>query len=149
MGEDEGEEISQIYQKKKLPSILGKEDFVYWVKNRFLERKVHIEVPESRLLAPDKERIQELVCRTYRITKEELVKSKRGTFNEPIGVSIYLTRMIGSDGLMDICKDYNPRKYSSASTVIENVKKKLLKDRKLRNRVNELSKELIKSQPET
>jgi len=57
--------------------------------------------------------------------------------------------MIGSDGLMDICKDYNPRKYSSASTVIENVKKKLLKDRKLRNRVNELSKELIKSQPET
>jgi len=26
---------------------LGKEDFVYWVKNRFFERKVHIEIPDS------------------------------------------------------------------------------------------------------
>ena len=25
-----------------------KEDFVYWVKNRFFERKVHIEIPDSR-----------------------------------------------------------------------------------------------------
>lgn len=149
MGEDEGEEISRILKKKKLPSILGKEDFVYWVKNRFFERKVHIEVPDSKLLAPDKERIQALICRTYGITKEELVKSKRGTFNEPRGVAIYLTRMMRNDGLIDICKDYNLKKYSSASSVVENVKKKLLKDRKFRNRVNELSRQLIKSQPET
>jgi putative transposase len=149
MGEDEGEEISRVFQKKRLPSILGKEDFVYWVKNRYFERKVHIEVPDSKLLAPDKERIQELVCRTYGITKGELVKSKRGTFNEPRGVAIYLTRMIRSEGLMDICKDYNLKKYSSASSVVENVKKKLLKDRKFRKRVDELSQQLIKSQPET
>jgi REP element-mobilizing transposase RayT len=149
MREDEGEEVSQIFQRKKLPSILGKEDFVYWVKNRFFERKVHIEVPDSKLLAPNKEGIQELVCRTYGITKGKLVKSKRGTFNEPRGVAIYLTRMIRSDGLMDICKDYNLKKYSSASSVVENVKKKLLKDRRFRNRVNELSQKLIKSQPET
>lgn len=149
MGEDEGEEISQIFQKKRLPSILGKEEFVCWVKTRFFERKVHIEVPDSKLLAPDKERIQELVCRIYGITKGELVKSKRGTSNEPRGVAIYLTRMIRSDGLMDICKDYNLKKYSSASSIVENVKKKLLKDRKFRNRVNKLSQKLIKSQPET
>ena len=149
VGEDEEEGIAQIFQKKKLPSILGKKEFVYWVKNRFFEQKAHIEVPESKLLAPDKERIQELVCRTYGITKEELVISKRGTFNEPRNVSIYLTRIIRSDGLMDICKDYNLKKYSSASTVVENVKKKLAKDREFCNRVNELSKQLIKSQPET
>ena len=149
MAEDEGEEINLIFQKKKLPSILGKEDFVYWVKNRFFEKKAHIEVPDSRLLSPDKGRIQELVCRTYGITKEELVKSKRGTFNEPRGVAVYLTRMIRCDGLIDICKDYNLKKYSSASSIVENVKQKLLKDRKLRDRINELSKKLIKSQPET
>ena len=146
MGEDDGEEISQIFQKKKLPSILGKEEFLYWVKNRYFEGKVHIEVPDSKLLAPDKERIQELVCRTYGITKGELVKSKRGTFNEPRGVAIYLTRMIRSEGLMDICKDYNLKRYSSASSVVENVKKKLLKDRKFGKSVNKLSQQLIKSQ---
>ena len=62
---------------------------------------------------------------------------------------IYLILMIRSDGLMDICKDYNLKKYSSANTVVENVKKKLLKDPKFSNRVNELSKRLINSQPET
>ena len=149
MGEDDGEEISQIFQKKKLPSILGKEEFLYWVKNRYFEGKVHIEVPDSKLLAPDKERIQELVCRTYGITKGELLKSKRGTFNEPRGVAIYLTRTIRGEGLMDICRYYHLKKYSSASSVVENVKKKLLKDREFRKRVNELSRELIKSQPET
>lgn len=148
MGEYEGDKISQIFQKKKLPSILGKENFVYWVKNRFFERKGHIEVPDSKLLAPDKERIQEFVCRTYGITKGELVKSRRGTFNEPRSVAIYLTRMIRSDGLMDICKDYNLKKYSSASSIVENVKKKLLKDRKFRNRIKKLSQK-FKSQPET
>ena len=57
--------------------------------------------------------IQELVCRTYGITKGELVKSKRGTFNL-------------AEGLMDICKDYNLKKYSSASSIVEKVRKKLL-----------------------
>jgi chromosomal replication initiation ATPase DnaA len=71
-----------------------------------------------------------------------------GSINEPRGVAIYLTRMIRSDGLIDICKDYNLKRYSSASSIVENAKKKLLKDRKFRNRVNELTQELIKSQPE-
>jgi hypothetical protein len=118
MAEEGAEEINLIFQKKKLPSILVKEDFVYWVKNRFFERKVHIEVPDSRLLAPDKERIQELICRTYGITRKELAKSKRGTYNEPRSVAIYLTRIIRSDILIDICKDYNLKKYSSASSIV-------------------------------
>jgi len=59
------------------------------VKNGYFERKRHIEVPDSKSLVPDKEGIQELVCKTYGITKAELVKSKRGTFNEPRGVAIY------------------------------------------------------------
>jgi hypothetical protein len=57
--------------------------------------------------------------------------------------------MIRSDGLMDICKDYNLKKYRSASSIVENARKKLLKDRKFGNRVNELSQILIKSQTET
>jgi len=80
------------------------------VKNRFFETKAHIEVPDSKVLTPDKERIQALVCRTYGIRKEELVQSKRGTFNEPSGVAIYLTRMIRSVDLIAICRDYNLKK---------------------------------------
>ena len=54
-----------------------------------------------------------------------------------------------SDGLMDICKDYNLKKYSSASSIVDTVKQKLSKDRKFRNRVYELSKNIFKSQTET
>ena len=43
---------------------------------------------------------------------------------------------------------YSLKKYSSASSVVENVKKKLLKDRKFRKRVSEFRRELIKSQTE-
>jgi hypothetical protein len=49
--------------------------------------------------------------------------------------------MIRNDGLLDICKDYNLKKYSSASSVVEKVRERLLRDRKLRNRVSELSRE--------
>ena len=66
------------------------------MKNRSFERKAPIEVPDSKLLAPDKERIQDLVCGTYGIIKERLIESQRGKFNEPRNVSIYLTRMIRS-----------------------------------------------------
>jgi hypothetical protein len=142
------EEISLLFQQKKLPSILGNQDFVKRVKNLFFQRKAHIEVPDSKLLAPDKETIQQLICKTYGITKEELIKSKRGLFNEPRGVAIYLTRVIRSDGLMDICRDYNLKKYSSASSVVDGVKQKLSKDRRFRNRVKELADKLIKSQTE-
>jgi chromosomal replication initiation ATPase DnaA len=145
MREDEGEEIIQIFQKKKLPSILGKEDFLNRVKNRFFKSKKHIEVPASKSLAPNRERIQKLVCISYGIRKNELLKSKRGTFNEPRNVAIYLTRIIRSDGLIDICKDYNLKKYSSASSIVENVKKKLLKDKRFRDRVNKLREQLTKS----
>jgi len=149
MTEDVTEEISLIFQKKKLPSIMGKKDFIYRVRNRFFERKIHFEVPDSRLLAPDRERIQDFICKSYGITKKELTKSKRGTFNEPRSVAIYLTRIIRRDGLIDICKDYNLKRYSSASTVIENVKKKLLKDKEFHNRVSQLGEKLIKGQTQT
>jgi chromosomal replication initiation ATPase DnaA len=84
------------------------------------------------------------------VTKGELVKSKRGTFDEPRGVAFYLTRrMTRSERLMDICGDYNLKNYSCASSVVENVKNKLLKDGTLRRSVNELSQPLIKIQPES
>jgi hypothetical protein len=41
------------------------------------------------------------------------------------------------------------KKYSSASSIVVNVKKKLLKDRKFSNRVSELAGNLIKSHPVT
>ena len=56
----------------KLPSVLGSESFIDRVKGKFFSRKGHEEVPESRLLAPDVERIKETVCKAYGVDKTQL-----------------------------------------------------------------------------
>ncbi len=56
------EEINVILGKKKLPSMLGRDEFIEWVKRTFFKEKRHIEVPESRSLAPDVKRIRAVWC---------------------------------------------------------------------------------------
>ena len=70
-----------------------------------------------------------------RIVKEELMVSRRGISNEPRDVAIYLTRRIRGDSLEGIGKEFKIENYSSVSTVIERIKKKVSRDRNLRKRV--------------
>ncbi|MCP4647950.1 MAG: transposase, partial [bacterium] len=58
------EEINRILGRKNLPSALGSEIFLDWVKDSFFSGKRHKEVPESRSLSPEAERIEEEVCRS-------------------------------------------------------------------------------------
>ena len=57
--------------------------------------------------------------------------------------------MIRSDGLIDICREYNLKKYSSTSSVVDGVNQRQSKDRKLCNRLKIFGEKLIKGQPET
>lgn len=118
-----------------------------WIKDRFFPQKNHEEVPESRVLAPDRERIKRVVCKTYHVSEEDLHKSKRGVFNEPRNVAIYLTRRLRGDGLDQICREFHMKRYSSASSAIERVRVQVLKDRQLKKRIEKLRLMLIKSQP--
>ncbi len=54
---------------------IGKESFINWVKDTFFIQKRNIDVPESKSLAPDLEKIKEAVCREYDINEEELLIS--------------------------------------------------------------------------
>jgi putative transposase len=94
MAEADSQEIIRIFEKKKLPSILGTESFIDWVKDCFFEEKKHTEIPKSKLLAPSSDQIKQLVCQSYHVHKEDLLKSRRGTYNEPRNVAIYLTRQL-------------------------------------------------------
>jgi len=143
---EDSEEISLVFERKNLPSVLGSEMFIDWVKERFFRRKIHEEVPESRALAPDRGEIKQLVCKTYHVDEEDLLISKRGKFNEPRNIAIYLTRQLRGDGLGEICKEFQMKRYSTASSAIERVKSQISKDRRLRKRVEELRLILTKSQ---
>jgi putative transposase len=138
------EEIIEVFKRKRLPSVLGSERFLDWVKDRF-RQKEHEEVPESRILAPDRGKIKQVVCESYHVNEEDLLRSQRGLFNEPRNVAIYLTRRRG-EGLDEICREFGMKRYSSASSVIERVRVRITKDRQFKKRVDQLGLLLTKSQ---
>ena len=65
------------------------------------------------------------------------------------GTAIYLMRHLRGDSLEEIGREFEIAKYSSVSSVIERIKAVIAKDRKLRQRVEELKKEINMSQEQT
>ena len=143
------EELSKVYEGKKWPSVLGPEGFVNTIKEEFFSRKIDDEVPESRQLAPDPDWIKKTVCEFYGIDKTDLIRSRRGVFNEPRNVAIYLSRRLRGDSLREIGDRFGINKYNSVSSVIERVRGLLARDRGFRDKVENLYRRLSKSQEQT
>ena len=101
------------------------------------------------MLAPDPERIKEIVSKAYQIEKNILLKSRKGVFNEPRNVAIYLMRRLRGDSLVEVGKMFEMKKYSSVSSIIERLKAQMAKDRNLRKRVQKLEFRISKSQEQT
>jgi len=146
---EDPEEISKVFGGKKWPWLLGSERFVNSIKEKFFSRKVDDDVPESRELAPETDRIKKAVCEFYRIKEGTLQLSRRGVFNEPRNVAIFLTRRLRNDSLKQIGEQFKMHKYSSVSSVIERMRELIAEDRNLRERIEKLILLLSKSQEQT
>lgn len=140
------EEINRIFNRKKLPTIIGKKRFVEKIKERFFPDKTHEEVPESRFLAPDVDTIIGEVCRYYSIRTDTLLSSKRGYYNEPRNVAIYLIRHLRNDTLKDVGKIFGISKNSSVSSIDRRLKLEMIRDKKIRANVAALKFQLSKGQ---
>jgi len=143
------EEINRIFSQRKFSSILGSESFVDKVKGRFLHKKHHDEIPESRRLAPDAEKIKRAICNAYGIDESSLLSSRRGILNEPRNVAIFLVRRLRGEKLEEIGRQFGIAKYSSASSAIEKMKREISVDPRLRLRVKNIEKTLCNSQQQT
>lgn len=82
MKEGDSEEIARVFDRKRWPAFLGDEKFAGWLQARFFECKRDVQVPESAELAPEIDRIKREVCSYYRVEPSELLKCRRGSFNE-------------------------------------------------------------------
>ena len=125
--------------------MLGSETFLKLIKDDYFVKKKHIEVPESRLLAPEADEIMDIVCKKYEVSISDLQVSIRGQLNEPRNVAMYLMRYLRGDTLSAICKEFGLKKDSSAGSIIGRVKKQIIKDKQLRNKVAEIKKIITKS----
>ena len=72
-----------------------------------------------------------------------------GVFNEPRNVATYLNRRLRGDSLKQIAEQFQVKKYSSVSSVIERMKAAIENDRRSRSRIENLVSELNKSQEQT
>jgi putative transposase len=139
---EEPEEIKDLFGRKNLPAILGSEAFISWVKEKFSTRKRHPQVPESRRLAPAMERIIEVICGEYGIGPEDLIRTRRGYFNEPRNVAIYLSRVIAGEPLIKIGERFRLSNYSSVSSITARMKSRLQSDKAFQKRVEKIKSRL-------
>jgi REP element-mobilizing transposase RayT len=129
------EGINQILGRKKLPTVIGSKSFVDRIKEKFYANKKHEEVPESRYLAPDKDRIIEEICKFYDVKEDVLFSSRRGFFNEPRNVAIYFIRRLRRYTLKEVGKIFSIEKNSTVSSVVERLKQEIERDKNLNKRI--------------
>ncbi|MDA3895550.1 MAG: transposase [Desulfobacteraceae bacterium] len=143
MRDNISEDILRVFSMKKFPAILGEKSFIKWVRNEFYAGKSHRQVPDSAILAPDVDWIKIAVSNEYRVDESELMKSRRGIFNEPRGVAIYLTRQLRKDSLEAIGNEFSMAGYSSVSSAIVRMKRQMSKDKKLPQRIEKIKSRII------
>jgi chromosomal replication initiation ATPase DnaA len=142
---EEDDEVSKKIGGKKWPVCIGSESFINWIKESYGSQKINKEMPSSRELLPDKNRIFEVVCEFYDVTPLDLLKKRRGRTNEARNVAIYLTRKLRRDTLKEIGRHFQIDNDSTLSSVIERMKKKPAGDRKMRIRLDKLKKSIRKN----
>ena len=142
---DDEDEILRIFRGGKQPSALGTEGFVRRLKERFFEEKIHPQIPESVALAPEIDDIKNAVCAYYRVDESRLSRSRRGWFNEPRAVAIYLARTLRRERLMDIGARFRLRSYSAVSSVLAGMERQLAEDAALRDRLHEVRGKVLKN----
>jgi chromosomal replication initiation ATPase DnaA len=86
------------------------------------------------------------VCKYYKIRTNDLLLSRRGYFNEPRNVAIYLIRHLRNDTLKDVGKFFGIVKNSTISSIDRRLKREMIRDQKIKRTVEALKFELSKGQ---
>ena len=146
MQDDDSQEVTDLFSKKNLPSIFGPESFITQIREKYYFSKNDYEIPESKSLAPSTDDIILKICGYYNVSFNELLVSRRGVFNEPRNVAIYLLRNIRGDNLNDIKTIFQINAYSNVSRIIQTVSKLIKSDRRLKQRIKAIKSDLSKGQ---
>lgn len=140
MKQEEPETISEIYKKRKLPLLLGTKEFTDDIRQKYQKKANIKETPQAKELFIDKSRVAKAINHVYQVGGDDLLKSRRGSYNEARNVAIYLTRKHTGALLADIGYQFGMNSYSSVSSVILRMQEALSNNKKLRQRMEEAEK---------
>ncbi len=140
------QDLLRVFERKNQPSMIGSQEFIARIKDKFFKKKKDKEIPASKVLAPAVDKIIYEVSRYYEKRPTALTAVRRGIENEPRDVAIYLIRSLRTEPLMKIGALFGLTRYSSVSSVVMRVKTRLNRDRKFRRRLTEIEKNILKNQ---
>ncbi len=146
MEKDVSEETKRFFSLKNLPSIFGPKSFITKIREEYYFEKKSKEIPDLKILTPDPDEIIEKVCRFYKVDRADLLITKRGWFNKPRNIAIYLIRFICNEKLTEIADKFNMNTYSAVSNIIQRVATLRKEDKKIDKEIKLLTKKLIKGQ---
>jgi REP element-mobilizing transposase RayT len=146
MYEDDSEEVMRLFSLKKLPSLFGPESFITRIKEKYYFKKKSYEVPESKSLAPTSDTIISAVCAHYGVSFNELLKTRRGVFNEPRNIAVYLLRQIRGENLNNIGNLFNIKAYSTVSSILRRVSELKKSDKKIKKQIGKIQDSINKGQ---
>ena len=146
MQEDDSEEVARLFALKKLPSFFGPERFITEIKERYYFKKKSYEVSESKRLAPTSETILSTVCEQYGVSFNELLITRRGIFNEPRNIAVYLLRQIRGESLNTIGELFNIKAYSTVSGIINRMATLKKYDGNIKKQIERIQNSMTKGQ---
>lgn len=133
--EEDAQIIGKLYGQGKLPLLLGTKGFIEDIRHKYRGNANVKDTPQVRELFQEKSRIEKAVSSAYQVNREELIKSRRGNYNEARNVAIYLMRKHTGASLSEIGNRFAMRSYSSVSSVIQRMEQALKADIGLRKRM--------------
>jgi putative transposase len=146
MAQEQDEDLVRVLDGKNPPSMLGSEKFISWIKDRFFKKKKDKEVPASKELAPDLDTIISEVSRYYKVRQTKIKAVRRGIENEPRDVAMYLIRSMRGESLIRVGKKFGLNQYSSVSSAVTRVKAKLQRDKKFKDCLEHIERNILKGQ---
>jgi len=149
MQKDDSDEVTRLFSLKKLPLFFGPESFITGIKEKYYFKKKNDEVPESKNLAPTSDIIISAVCEHYEVTFNELLKTRRGKFNEPRNIVVYLLRHIRGENLNNISTLLKIQTYSTVSSIIRRVSHLKKCNRRIRKEIESIQNSINKGQRQT
>jgi REP-associated tyrosine transposase len=141
------ESTREVFGRRKWPAMWGSRRFMDEVKKR-LRGKEGYEIPQLKKSRPrvSLKQIEEMICQLYATTRAQISTKRRGHWNEPRNVALYLGRTMGGYTLKELGERWGGLRYSSTSAMIVSVKKALVENSAVRKRINRIEHGLLNHQ---
>ncbi len=86
------------------------------------------------------------MCAHYGVSFNELLKTRRGIFNEPRNIAVYLLRQIRGENLNNIGNLFNIKAYSTVSSILRRVSELKKSDKKIKKQIGKIQDSINKGQ---